>query len=44
MFEAHWGEQLSSVIDPVVVVMDVEREECVVMEIGEDVSGEVWDV
>ena len=40
VYEDHWGEQLSSVVDPVTVVMDVESEECAVMDIGENVSGE----
>ena len=35
-----WGEQLTSVVDPVVVVMSVKSEECEVVEIGEGVSGE----
>ena len=43
--EDNWGEQLTSVVDPVVVVMSVESEECEVVEVGENVSGEgvrVW--
>ena len=39
MCEEDWGEQLTSVVDPVVVVMSLENEECDVVEIGEDVSG-----
>ena len=39
VFEEHWGEQLSSVVDPVPVVMSVDSEECAVVEVG-DVSGE----
>ena len=27
-------------VDPVAVVMDVESEECTVLDVGEDVSGE----
>lgn len=38
MSEDHWGEQLTSVVDPVVVVMNVESEECVVIDVGEHVS------
>lgn len=40
MYEDHWGEQLSSVVDPVPVVMSVESEECVVVDVGDCVSGE----
>ena len=40
VYEDHWGEQLSSVVDPAVVVMDVGSEECAVVGIGENVSGE----
>ena len=40
VYEDHWGEQLTSVVDPVVVVMDVGSEECAVVDIGENVSGE----
>ena len=38
--EEDWGEQLTSVVDPVVVVMSVQSEECEVVEVGKDVSGE----
>jgi acylaminoacyl-peptidase len=42
--EDDWGEQLTSVVDPVVVVMSVKSEECEVVEIGDDVSAgqAVW--
>ena len=40
VFEEHWGEQLSSVVDPVPVVMSVGSEECSVVDIGDNVSGE----
>lgn len=40
MYEDHWGEQLSSVVDPIPVVMSVESEECVVVDVGDSVSGE----
>ena len=42
VFECSWGEQLSTVVDPVPVVMSVGSEECRVLEVWEvgDVSGE----
>ena len=42
VFESSWGEQLSTVVDPVPVVMSVGSEECRVLEVWEvgDVSGE----
>ena len=43
LYEADWGEQLSSVVRPVPVVMDVGRGECEVVRVWEvaDISGEV---
>lgn len=43
MFESHWGEQLSTVVDPVPVVMSLQSEECVVVDIGDNVSGEAGE-
>ena len=32
MFESNWGEQLSSVVNPVPVVLNLDNEECTVLD------------
>ena len=42
MFESNWGEQLMSVVNPLPVVLDIDSEECTVIDISElgDISGQ----
>ena len=43
MYESDWGEQLTSVVNPLPVVLDLHTEECTVIDISKlgDISGKV---
>ncbi len=43
VYDTNWGEQLSSVVNPVPIVMNLETEECTIVDLTDigDISGEI---
>jgi hypothetical protein len=41
VYESDWGEQLTSVVNPLPVVLDIQSEECTIIDISKlgDISG-----
>ncbi len=43
VYDTNWGEQLSSVVNPVPIVMNLETEECTIVDLTDigDISGQI---